>query len=385
MMNSPTILQLLPSLVSGGIERGSLDLAKAIIQANWRSIIVSRGGPLVSEVEQIGATHIKLPIHSKNPLCWRATFNSLVNLIYSENIDLIHARSRIPAWLGLNATKRSRLPFVTTFHQHPHTSTFIKRGYNSVMARGDRVIAVSHYIANRLLVEYKIDKDRLRIIPRGVDLELFAPNKVPTERIIRVINKWQIPKSIPILLMPGRLSAWKGHRLVIDVLAHHLKRGSLYCLMVGDYTAKPKIKKVLESYARACGVDKFVQIVGCTDDMPAVYKLSDVVVSASLIPEPFGRVMIEAQAMGRPIVAFNHGGARETVLMGETGWLVKPGDSKALANGILTALSLNKSERASLATKAVANVREHFSCTKMCNSTLKVYKELLNTRGYSHL
>ncbi|AHC73871.1 glycosyl transferase [Candidatus Endolissoclinum faulkneri L5] len=384
-MNSPTILQLLPTLVSGGTERGALDMAKSIVQANWRSLIVSSGGPLVHEVEQIGATHIKLPIHSKNPLHWRAIFNSLVNLIYSENIDLIHARSRIPAWIGLKVTKKTRLPFVTTFHQHPSTSNFIKQTYNSVMVRGDRVIAISQYIANRLLIEYKIDKARLRIIPRGVDLELFAPNKVPIERMIRLINKWQIPQSIPILLIPGRLSEWKGHRLVIDMLAHHLKRGSLYCLIVGDYMAKPKIKKELESYARTCGIDEFIRITGCTDDMPAVYKLSDVVVSASLIPEPFGRAMIEAQAMGRPIVAFDHGGARETVITGETGWLVKPGDPKALAKGVLTALSLNKRERASLSIKAIDNVRAHFSCSKMCNSTLAVYKELLNTRGYKHL
>lgn len=372
----PTVLQLLPALVSGGVERGTVDMSRAIVQAGWRSVVVSRGGPMVRELERMGATHIALPVHSKNPLHWRATFDSLVDLIHCERVDLVHARSRIPAWLGIKAAARNRVPFITTFHQRPTASTALKRAYNSVMVRGERVIAISHYIAERLLADYGLDSTRLRVIPRGVDLDLFDPDKVPAERMIRLVNKWRLPDGVPVIMMPGRITAWKGHKLLIDALAK-LERGSFRCLMVGDDTARPDAKKALEAHAHASGVGGYVHFVGRTDDMPAAYKLADVVVSASLDPEPFGRVMIEAQAMGRPIVAADHGGARETVKAGETGWLVKPGDADALAQGLRTALFLDEEARASLSAKAIGHVRQNFSRYQMCARTLAVYTEVL--------
>ena len=380
----PTVLQVLPALVSGGVERGTVDMARALVQAGWRSLVVSRGGPMVRELERVGATHIELPVHSKNPLHWRATFDSLVDVIHRERVDLVHARSRIPAWLSLRAAARNRVAFVTTFHQRPAAATALKRAYNSVMVRGERVIAISHYIAERLLADYKLDPARLRVIPRGVDLDLFDPDKVPAERMIRLVNKWRLPDGVPVVMMPGRITAWKGHKLLIDALGK-LERGSFHCLMVGDDTARPDAKKALEAHAHACGVGGYVHFVGRTDDMPAAYKLADVVVSASLDPEPFGRVMIEAQAMGRPIVAADHGGARETVLVNETGWLVKPGDADALAEGLRTALSLGESERATLAARAIGHVRDNFSRYQMCARTLSVYTEVLTARGCEHL
>ncbi|MDF1794353.1 MAG: glycosyltransferase family 4 protein [Thalassobaculaceae bacterium] len=380
----PTILQLLPALGSGGVERGTVDMARAIVQAGWRALVVSRGGPMVHELERVGGTHITLPIHSKNPLHWRATFDALVDVIHRERVDLVHARSRIPAWHGIKAAARNRVPFVTTFHQRPTAATAVKRAYNSVMVRGERVIAISHYIAERLLADYGMDADRLRVIPRGVDLEMFDPDRVPAERMIRLINKWRLPDGVPVVMMPGRITAWKGHKLLIDALSK-LERGSFHCLMVGDDTARPEAKRRLEAYAHATGVGAFVHFVGRTDDMPAAYKLADVVVSASLDPEPFGRVMIEAQSMGRPIVATDHGGARETVLEDETGWLVTPGDAGALAAGLKTALSLDEDARARLSAKAIAHVRAHFSRYQMCARTLSVYTEILSARGCERL
>lgn len=380
----PTILQVLPALVSGGVERGTVDMTRAIVQAGWRAIVVSRGGPMVHEIERVGGTHIELSVHAKNPLLWRATFDALVDVIHRERVDLVHARSRIPAWHGLKAAARNRVPFVTTFHQRPTAATALKRAYNSVMVRGERVIAISHYIAERLLADYGMDPERLRVIPRGVDLDMFDPDRVPAERMIRLVNKWRVPDGVPVVMMPGRITAWKGHALLIDALAR-LERGSFHCLMVGDDISRPDAKRRLEAHAQAAGVGAYVHFVGRTDDMPAAYKMADVVVSASLDPEPFGRVMIEAQAMGRPIVATDHGGARETVLAGETGWLVAPGDAEALAAGLRTALALDGEARAKLSGLAIAHVRENFSRYQMCARTLAVYTEVLSERGCERL
>lgn len=374
------MLQVLPSLVSGGVERGTVDVARALVDAGWRALVVSRGGPMVHELERVGATHVTLPVHSKNPLLWRATFERLVDLIWREGVDLVHARSRMPAWLAWRAARRNRVPFVTTFHQRPAAATAVKRLYNSVMVRGDRVIAISHYVADRLLSDYRLDPARLRVIPRGVDLSLFDPGKVTAERLIRLSKRWRIPDGVPVVMLPARVTQWKGHRLLVDALAR-LERGSFHCLMVGEDDGRRSVKAALEPRIARLGLTPHVHFVGRCDDMPAAYKLADVVVSASLDPEPFGRVMIEAQAMGRPIVAADHGGARETVLPGETGWLVEPGDPEALADGIRTALALDADGRRRLAERAVAHVRESFSRYQMCARTLAVYSELLDERA----
>lgn len=374
---APTVLQVLPALVSGGVERGTVDVARALVEAGWRALVVSRGGPMVHELERVGARHIALPVYAKNPLLWRSTFDALVDLIWQEGVDLVHARSRMPAWLAWRAARRNRVPFVTTFHQRPAAANAAKRLYNSVMVRGDRVIAISHYVADRLLNEYGLDPARLRVIPRGVDLSLFDPDKVTAERLIRLSDRWRIPDGVPVVMLPARVTQWKGHGLLVDALAR-LERGSCHCLMVGEDEGRRSVKAALEPRIAKLGLTPHIHFVGRCDDMPAAYKLADVVVSASLDPEPFGRVMIEAQAMGRPIVAADHGGARETVLPGETGWLVKPGDPGALADGIRAALTLDGDGRRRLSERAVGHVREHFSRYQMCARTLAVYSELLD-------
>ncbi len=373
----PTVLQVLPALVSGGVERGTVDVARALVEAGWQSLVVSHGGPMVHELERVGARHIALPVHSKNPLLWRATFDALTDLIWHEGVDLVHARSRMPAWLAWRAARRNRVPFVTTFHQRPAASNAAKRLYNSVMVRGDRVIAISHYVADRLLDDYRLDPARLRVIPRGVDLSLFDPDKVTAERLVRLSDRWRIPDGVPVVMLPARVTGWKGHRLLVEALAR-LDRGSCLCLMVGEDGGRRSVKAALEPLIDRLGLTPHVHFVGRCDDMPAAYKLADVVVSASLDPEPFGRVMIEAQAMGRPIVATDHGGARETVLPGETGWLVTPGDPAAMADGIRAALALDADVRQRLAGRAVAHVHENFSRYQMCARTLAVYSELLD-------
>ena len=248
------------------------------------------------------------------------------------------------------------------------------------MVKGDRVIAISHYIAERLVADYALDPVKLRVIPRGVDLALFDPDRVAAERLVRLVDRWRVPDGVPVVLLPARVTQWKGHGLLVDALAR-LERGSVHCLMVGEDGGRRSVKAALEPKIARLGLTPHVHFVGRTDDMPAAYKLADVVVSASLDPEPFGRVMIEAQAMGRPIVAADHGGARETVLPGETGWLVRPNDAAALADGIRAALSLDGEARDRMAARAVAHVRENFSRYQMCARTLAVYSELLDARA----
>ena len=377
---APTVLQVLPALVSGGVERGTVDVARALVEAGWRALVVSRGGPMVHELERVGATHVTLPVHSKNPLDWRSNYDRLTDLLWRERVDLVHARSRMPAWIAWRAARRAGVPFVTTFHQRPAAASALKRLYNSVMVRGDRVIAISHYIAERLVADYALDPVKLRVIPRGVDLALFDPDRVAAERLVRLVERWRVPDGVPVVLLPARVTQWKGHGLLVDALAR-LERGSVHCLMVGEDGGRRSVKAALGPKIARLGLTPHVHFVGRTDDMPAAYKLADVVVSASLDPEPFGRVMIEAQAMGRPIVATDHGGARETVLDGETGWLVAPNDAEAMAEGIRAALALDAAGRERLAARAVAHVRENFSRYQMCARTLTVYSELLDSVG----
>lgn len=373
---APTVMQILPTLRSGGVERGTVDVARALVSAGWNAIVVSGGGPMVHELDRAGATHITLPIGAKNPLTWRASFDQLVDLTFKHNVDILHARSRVPAWIGWRAARKRSLPFVTTFHGRYSDSNPLKKVYNSVMSRGDRVIAISHYIAEEITRRYGLGADRLRVIPRGVDLDLHDPDRVSAERMIKLANDWRLPDGVPVVMLPARVTRWKGHELLIDALAK-LGEQRFHCLIVGSYEGKESYKAKLDARIARHGLTPHVHLVGNCTDMPAAYKLADVVVSASLDPEPFGRVIIEAQAMGRPVVASNHGGAAESMIEGETGWLVQPANADALADGIRKALAMNEEDRTRLSEVAIAHARAHFSREDMCARTLAVYCEVL--------
>jgi glycosyltransferase involved in cell wall biosynthesis len=372
----PTVMQILPALRSGGVERGAVDVARALISAGWNAIVVSGGGPMVHELTRAGATHIELPIGAKNPLKWRANFDQLVDLTFKHNVDILHARSRAPAWIGWRAARKRKLPFVTTFHGRYRDSNPLKKVYNSVMSRGDRVIAISHYIAGEISGRYDIGADRLRVIPRGVDLELHDPDRVSAERMIKLTNEWRLPDGIPIIMLPARVTRWKGHELLIDALAL-LRDRPFHCLMVGTHEGKESFKARLENKIAKLSLTPYVHFVGNCTDMPAAYKLADVVVSASLDPEPFGRVIIEAQAMGRPVVASDHGGAAESMIDGSTGWLVQPRNATALADGIKKALTMHEDDRARMTEIAIEHTHANFSREDMCARTLAVYCEVL--------
>jgi glycosyltransferase involved in cell wall biosynthesis len=372
---APVALQILPNLGSGGAERGTIELAEALVVAGWTSCVASGGGPLEREIARAGATHLTLPLASKNPLIMRRNTVELVRLIRQFGVDIVHARSRAPAWSACAAARATGRCFVTTFHNAYGARTALKRRYNSVMARGDRVIAISDFVADHAANVYGVGRDRLRTIPRGVDLEIFHPNRVGAQRIINLARQWRLPDGMPVVMLPGRLTRWKGGLDFIAAVAK-LGRRDICCVLAGSEQRRG-FRRELETAIRDNELAGVFRIVEECRDMPAAYMLADVVVSASSDPEGFGRIIVEAQAMGRPVVATDHGGARETIVPGVTGWLVPPREPAALAAAIGEALSITVEERQQLAKRSTAHIAARYTRQAMCAGTIRVYEELL--------
>lgn len=374
-------MQVLPALGSasgaaGGVERGTVDVAKALVAAGWHAIVASEGGPLARELDRVGAQHVTLPLASKNPFVMRKNVGRLRELIAAEGVDIVHARSRAPAWSAERAAKNEGVHFVTTFHGTYGAKSPFKRAYNAVMTRGERVIAISHFIADHMRTTYKIDETRIRVIHRGVEIAHFDPARVSQERVIQLAAGWRLPDDRRIVMLPARLSRWKGQGLLLDAMAK-LGRRDLFALLVGVGSGSDNLRDELEAQILRLGLGDSVRLIDDCRDMPAAYMLADVVVAPSTQPEAFGRTVTEAQAMGRPVVAADHGGARETVIVGVTGWLATPGDADDWAAAIDHAVSLSPAAREALSRDAIDNVRAHFTNDVMCAQTIDVYRELV--------
>jgi len=377
-----TVLQVLPALGNqGGVERGTVEIAAAIVAAGGRALVASAGGPMEFELRKVGGEHFTLPLDTKNPFRIRANAGTLATLIEKEGVDLIHARSRAPAWSAFWASGKTKRPFVTTFHGTYNFGGPLKRWYNSIMSRGERVIAISSFIAGHLRQFYGTPNRKIRVIHRGVNLRRFDPAAVSARRMVALANDWRLGDGLPVIMLPGRLTHWKGQEVFLEAAAKLGRRDVRY-LLVGSAQGREGYLKRLESMTRRLALSDVVRIIDHCGDMPAAYMLADVVVSASTDPEAFGRVVAEAQALGRPVVVSDHGGPREQVVEGETGWLVKPGDPAALAEGMAKALDLTFEERQALAAKAIRNVRENFSKDVMCAKTLDVYNEVLDIESH---
>lgn len=372
----PTVLQVLPALVAGGVERGTVEMAAAIAEAGGRSLVASAGGPMVREITRAGGEHITLPLATRNPFHIRANIDRLVEVIRREHVDLVHARSRAPAWSAWFATRRTGTHFLTTFHGTYSHQNLFKRAYNAVMTKGEKVIAISSFIAGHIRKVYGVPASRIEIIPRGVDISRFDPDKVTAERLVKLAGIWRMPDGQPVIMLPGRLTRWKGQLTMIEAMAR-LGRKDVRCVLVGDDQGRAAYRHELEQAIDRLGLNEVVRILDHCSDMPSAYKLTDVVVSASTDPEAFGRVVIEAQAMGRPVIATNHGGAKETVVEGETGWLVPPGDPEALAEALRRVLALNETQRKTIAERAIAHIRANYTTATMCAKTLDVYNAVL--------
>ena len=372
----PVVLQVLPSLVTGGVERGTIEITQAIAEAEAVALVASAGGRMVSSVERAGGRHITLPLLAKDPFTiWRNAAR-LEALIRAENVTLVHARSRAPAWAAWLACQRTGTHFVTTYHGVYGEELPFKRRYNAVMAKGEIVIAASRYVAEVIRRQHKVDPTRIRVIPRGVDPVVFDPDAVSPDRVARMAQTMRVPDGMLTVVMPGRLTAWKGQAVLLQAIAR-LERRDVCAVLVGSDQGRTKYTMELERLSEALGIGDRVRIIGHVDDMPAALMLSDVVVHASTQAEAFGRVVIEAQAMGRPVIATNLGGPSETVEDGVTGWLTQPGDVASLAWALEDALSLDAEARIALGLRARGSVLNGYTLRAMRDATLDVYETVL--------
>ncbi|HUB49051.1 MAG TPA: glycosyltransferase family 4 protein [Acetobacteraceae bacterium] len=379
---SPVVLQVLPSLVTGGVERSSIEMTEAVAAAGWTALVASAGGPLVAAIERAGGRHVALPLGTRNPLdIWRNA-GRLAWLIGAERVHIVHARSRAPAWSAWLATRRTSTRFITTYHGTYAEDLPFKRRYNAVMAKGEIVIAASRFVAELVIARHGIDPSRVRVIPRGVDPAVFDPAAVSPERLRRLDTGWSLPRDAVVITLPGRLTGWKGQSVLLDAFAR-LQRQDMVCVLLGSDQGRAGYIDRLRRQAERLGVADRVRLPGESDDMPAALLRSDVVVHASTEPEAFGRVVIEAQAMARPVIAADLGGPVETVEDGVTGWRVPPGQPAALAAAIDQALALPPERRAAIGAAARAAVLARCTKRAMQEATLGVYRELLGAPAHA--
>lgn len=375
----PVVLQVLPALNGGGVERGTVEMTEAIARAGGTALVASAGGRMVPQLHAVGGEHIALPLATKRPWSMAVNAGRIAALIRERGVQIVHARSRAPAWSAWFAARRIGVHFITTYHAPYGEGLPGKRAYNAVMARGERVIAISQFIAREIERRHGTDPARIRTIPRGADPAVFDPARVSEERRRRLAGAWGLSGAGEVVLLPARLSRWKGQAVLIDALAR-LNRADVTTVLVGGDPTRPYARELAARAARL-GVAERVRIAGHCDDMPAALALASVVVNASTEPEGFGRVIIEGQAMARPVIAADHGGAAETIDHGRTGWRVPPGDPDALAEAIAAVLAMPGDTRAALGARARAEVSARYSTRAMQDATLAVYAEVLAAPG----
>jgi glycosyltransferase involved in cell wall biosynthesis len=377
---SLSVLQVIPALDAGGAERTAVDVAAAIVRAGGKAWIATEGGRLASEAEKAGAKLVSGRFATKNPITMLSNASRLADAIRSHDISIIHARSRAPAWSAALAARRTGAKFVATYHGIYNSKNAFKRFYNSVMSRGDAVIANSHFTANHVKAEHHPDPNKLFVIPRGVDIEAFTPQKVQADRIETIKKQWGLKPGRPVILLPGRLTRWKGQLDFITALSK-LPDRNFEAVMAGDAQDRDGYVAELREAVDKLKLSQLVRIPGHCSDMPAALMVADLVVAPSIEPEAFGRVAVEAQAMGRPIVASKLGAQMETVIDGVTGFLFEPGDTSAMAQAIAKALALPESQRLAMAHAGRQRVLREYTVDTMCERTLDVYRQLISNNG----
>jgi glycosyltransferase involved in cell wall biosynthesis len=381
-----TILQIIPRIDAGGAERTTIDIAAALVAAGARALVASEGGRLTSELQAVGGVLVPFPAAAKNPLSMLLNSRRLARLIIDERVDIVHARSRAPAWVAWMACRIARAPFVTTFHGAYAGRTALKLRYNSVMARGDVVIANSEYTAALIARLYPWARARLRIIHRGADFSKFSAGAVEPARVARLRKAWDVAPDERIILVAARLTSWKGQKVLIEAARRLKERGleGVRYIMAGDPQGRGGYVRELDALIGKAGLKGIASRVGHCADMPAAFLAASVVAVPSIEPEAFGRTAVEAQAMGAPVVVSDLGAVPETVLSppqsspdARTGWRVKEGDAEALADALQTALAMGASAREAMARRGRAHVEGQFSLQRMTRDTLQVYAELI--------
>jgi glycosyltransferase involved in cell wall biosynthesis len=384
----PTVLQIIPELDTGGAELSAIEIAAAVTRGGGRAIVLSEGGRMADRVAASGGELVAFPAATKNPLKLAMNVAAIERIARKEAVDLIHARSRAPAWSALAAARRIKLPFVTTYHGIYNENGRAKKIYNSVMARGDIVIANSRYTADIVKRRYATPEARIRVVYRGVDLDAFDPAKVAAPRIENLRRQWGLRDNQRVVLHAARLTRWKGQTDVIAAAARIRDQvPDCVFILAGDAQGRDDYRDTLLKQIAEAGVADIVRLVGHVDDMPAAFAAAHTAIVASIEPEAFGRAAAEAQAMECPVISTDIGAPPETVLAPprvptatRTGWLVPPGNLSAYGAALTEALSLDEKERATMGRRARDHVANSFSTFEMQRATLAVYDSLLKTR-----
>ena len=384
MSSNLKVLQVIPKLGYGGAETGCYDVAHYLYENNCKSFIVTSGGELIKFINKEKVKLIRLPVNSKNPLIILFNSIALIFIIFFYNISIVHARSRAPAWSCFLATKVTGRKFVTTFHGTYNFNNKIKKIYNSVMVKSNLIIAGSNFIFSHIkdnYSEYINIKNRLLVIFRGINIDYFDPTTKTDKQEKKLLKSWDIEENKKIILLPGRLTSWKGQELFLEsvnLVNMQLGYEAFYAVVLGSDQGRDLYKKKLIRLSEQYRMTKQVKFIDHCKDMALAYKVSDVIVSSSIEPEDFGRVAVEAQSMEKIIIASNIGGSNETVIDEKTGYLFDSGDPKSLSEKILKVLNLDETTLKTVGIEGRKNVVKKFNVEKMCFSTYSEYKKLIN-------
>ena len=377
----PVVLQVLPELETGGVETGTIEIASALQEKGIKNFVASQGGRMVYELEKIGVDHLSLPLKSKNYFIMKKNAKLLADYIRKNHINIVHARSRAPAWSAYWAAKETGAHFVTTFHGTYGLGPWgIKKFYNKIMTYGERVIVISNHIKEHILKNYpQTSADKLRLIHRCADIERFSPEAITQARLIKKIEEYNIADDKPVLLLPGRITRWKGQHILIHAL-HLMKNQNYYCIIAGDSQGRQEYLEYLKKLAHKYKLEGRIGFFGRYTDAPALMMNATVILSTAIEPEAFGRISVEGQAMGKIVVASNIGGTLDTIIDGKTGKLYQYDNPQALADALDWALSLSPEEAKKISQAGIKNVKEHFTKQIMCDKTIEVYREVVNQK-----
>ena len=373
--NKYTIAQILPALNTGGVERGVIEISKALIDNNFKSIVISSGGHMEAQLRRTGGTHYKLDVNSKNPFRWHKIRKELKIILKNENVDLLHLCSRAPAWIAFPLGKTLKIPVITSVHMRFRKTNFFKKIYNSILIKGDLVIAISKHIEICIKNTFPKVSHKIKVVHRGVDLNLFDSLNINPARIIAQAKLIGLKDNVPVIIMASRPALWKGYSILIKALSKVNK--NFQCILIGAADGDKKFKDLLINKIIKYNLETKVKLVQSSKDIQAAMILADLIVMPSISPEPFGRIIVEAQALGKIPIAFDHGGASETIIDGKTGFLAKALSAESLAEKILLALSMKSAKRESMGNYSKKFVSKNFSHNKMCKLTLSIYKQCI--------
>ena len=384
MSSKLKVLQVIPKLGYGGAETGCFDIAHYLFENNCSSYLITNGGPLTKFINKKKVKYIRLPVNSKNPIIMLLNTILISVIVFFYNIDIIHARSRAPAWSCFLASKITRKKFVTTFHGTYNFKSKIKKFYNSIMLRSDLIIAGSNFIFSHIKENYKEylnNSKKFLVIFRGINIDYFDASTTLTEDEDKLFKSWNLEVEKKTILLPGRITEWKGHEMFIEAMNKiniQLGHKSFKAVILGSDQGRDLYKKKLIRLVEQYRMNDQIKFVDHCENMPLAYKISDLIVSTSIEPEAFGRIAVEAQSMEKPIIASNLGGSKETIVNNKTGILFDAGDSDDLSKKIIEFFNFDKSTIEQMGKEGRKNVSAKFNVEKMCFSTYSEYKKLIN-------